>query len=122
MQPCLSRYFSSQSSVSSSRHEHSDCSESTTFTATSHSSDTATVPGFVNSTDPSDGPSHSTVSREVKRHLVGLGPFQPCLTSHPVREHGSQKRSFQAKWFESTSYKGMARVLYNGECYVLFCL
>ena len=64
-------YFSSQSSVCSSRHEHSDCSESTTCIAASHSSDTAPVPEFVNPTDPADGPSHSTVSREVKRHLVG---------------------------------------------------
>ena len=79
MQPSLSRYFSSQSSVCSSRHEHSDCSESATSTATSQSLDTAPVPAFVNPTDPADGPSHSTVSREVKRHLVGLGPFQPRL-------------------------------------------
>ena len=43
---------------------------------------TAPVPGFVNPTDPADDPSHSTVSKEVKRHLVGLGPFQPRLTSY----------------------------------------
>ena len=66
----MSRYFSSQSSVCSSRHEHSECSESTFTTVTSHSSDTAPVPGFVNPTNPPDGPSHSTVSREIKRHLV----------------------------------------------------
>ena len=29
-----------------------------------------------------------------------LGPFQPRLISYSVHEHGSQKRSFQAMWFD----------------------
>lgn len=40
------------------------------------------------------------LSHEEKKRLVALGPYQPRLTYYPVHEHGGQKRSFQAKWFD----------------------
>ena len=48
--------------------------------------------------DPADGPPQ--MSREEGRRLVNMGPYQPRLAHYPKHEHGGQKRSFQAKWFD----------------------
>ena len=49
--------------------------------------------------DPADG-RPSLVSREERRRLVNMGPYQPRLSHYPMHEQGGQKRSFQAKWFD----------------------
>ena len=52
---------------------------------------------FPSDRDPADY-CPTSVSRDEKRRLVNLGPYQPRLTSYPVeyRDDGGQKRSFLA--------------------------
>ena len=90
-----------QSSIRSYVCSSSSASSDTDTSSTSRSrSLTPNVPpGLVVRPDPADG-HPSPVSREERRRLVNLGPYQPRLAHYPLHEHGGQKRSFQAKLFD----------------------
>ena len=72
--------------------------------------------------DPADG-HPSLVSREERRRLVNMGPYQSRLSHYPMHEQGGQKRFFQAKWFDLPQAKEWLEYSpIKDRCDVLLCL
>ena len=84
-----------RSYASSSLCSASSDAETSSISLTSGSEDQNAL-GPVVHLDPDDG-LPKIISREERKRLANLGPYQRCLTHYPLHEHGCQKRSFQAK-------------------------